>query len=203
MGTRHLTCVIKDGEFRVAQYGQWDGYPSGQGATILTFLAKADLNQFRDRVEQCHWLDLEDFEERYKTWGFPEDGFMDRGESEMFKGAFPYLGRDLGAEILEEIYHATDIVELRNESAFAHDSLMCEWAYVIDLDRNVFEVYRGFNQDPNASSGVFASVPNEVDQDHRDEKYATVVLLKTYSLDDLPTIDVLIEECDKDEDEEE
>ena len=28
MGTRNLTCVFKDGEYKVAQYGQWDGYPS-------------------------------------------------------------------------------------------------------------------------------------------------------------------------------
>ncbi|MHC5949058.1 hypothetical protein ACVXZ3_04645 [Providencia hangzhouensis] len=38
MGTRHLICVAKDGDYKVAQYGQWDGYPSGQGLTLLTFL---------------------------------------------------------------------------------------------------------------------------------------------------------------------
>jgi len=27
MGTRNLTCVMKDGQYKVAQYGQWDGYP--------------------------------------------------------------------------------------------------------------------------------------------------------------------------------
>ena len=38
MGTRNLTMVIdRAGKLKVAQYGQWDGYPSGQGATILAF----------------------------------------------------------------------------------------------------------------------------------------------------------------------
>ena len=35
MGTRHLIGVIKDGAYRVAQYGQWDGYPEGVGAELL------------------------------------------------------------------------------------------------------------------------------------------------------------------------
>ena len=26
MGTRNLTAVFMDGEYKVAQYGQWDGY---------------------------------------------------------------------------------------------------------------------------------------------------------------------------------
>jgi len=38
MGTRNLTMVISDGKTKIAQYGQWDGYPSGQGADILAFL---------------------------------------------------------------------------------------------------------------------------------------------------------------------
>ena len=38
MGTRNLTAVYLDGQYKVAQYGQWDGYPEGQGITALTFL---------------------------------------------------------------------------------------------------------------------------------------------------------------------
>ena len=37
MGTRNLTCVVLDGKYVVSSYGQWDGYPSGQGKTILNF----------------------------------------------------------------------------------------------------------------------------------------------------------------------
>ena len=30
MGTRHLIAVQLDGEYKIAQYGQWDGYPEGK-----------------------------------------------------------------------------------------------------------------------------------------------------------------------------
>ena len=43
MGTRNLTIVRnKEGIIRVAQYGQWDGYPEGQGITALNFIKNKD-----------------------------------------------------------------------------------------------------------------------------------------------------------------
>ena len=38
MGTRHLIIVKSEGKTKVAQYGQWDGYPTGQGKDIAIFL---------------------------------------------------------------------------------------------------------------------------------------------------------------------
>ena len=38
MGTRSLIVVYMDGDYRVAQYSQCDGYPEGQGMSVLKFL---------------------------------------------------------------------------------------------------------------------------------------------------------------------
>ena len=42
MGTRHMIAVVNNGKYRVAQYGQWDGYPSGQGVGVLGFLTNGN-----------------------------------------------------------------------------------------------------------------------------------------------------------------
>ena len=39
MGTRHITAVVSEGEFVVAQYGQWDGYPTGAGNDIVAIIS--------------------------------------------------------------------------------------------------------------------------------------------------------------------
>jgi len=51
MGTRHLICVVLDNEYRVAQYGQWDGYLTGQGKEIVNFLLTCDLTKFKDKIK--------------------------------------------------------------------------------------------------------------------------------------------------------
>lgn len=38
MGTRGIHFVISNKQIKVAQYSQWDNYPSGQGLTALKFV---------------------------------------------------------------------------------------------------------------------------------------------------------------------
>ena len=35
---------------------------------------------------------------------------------------------------------------IEDHSEFPLDSLFCEWGYIVDFDRNVFEVYEGFQK---------------------------------------------------------
>ena len=39
VGTRHITAVVSEGQFVVAQYGQWDGYPTGAGNDIVAIIS--------------------------------------------------------------------------------------------------------------------------------------------------------------------
>ena len=48
--------VIHKGETKIAQYGQWDGYPEGQGVTILNFVRKKkNLEKLRAKLEKVRF----------------------------------------------------------------------------------------------------------------------------------------------------
>lgn len=148
MGTRNLTAVVIDGDFKIAQYGQWDGYPEGQGATVLHFLQTADLGKFREAVRSLHWITPEEEAARVQGWkdaGADESGWVSQGVAQKFMADYPkysHLSRDVGAAILERVYDG-DITFVVDSRGFGNDDLFCEWAYVVDLDNNVLEVYEG------------------------------------------------------------
>lgn len=119
MGTRNSTIVTINGEIRVAQYGQWDGYPTGQGKTIQDFLKTADLEDFKKKV-----LALRDI---------TEEDEKKVNETENWTQVYPHLSRDAGAGVLEMIA-AGDVEFLVLDKEFKNDGLFCEYWYDINLD---------------------------------------------------------------------
>lgn len=181
MGTRNLVCVVKDNKYKVAQYGQWDGYPEGQGLVILNFLRECDLDKFRIQIDKCTFIEDEDFfDKAYAELGIDtKDGYISMKNADKFASVYPQLSRDMGGKVLEFIYN-NDNVLLQDSVDFAHDSLFCEWAYVVDLDKNTFEVYEGFNKEPLSKEERFYS-SKQVNE------YYPVKHVISFNLDSLPT----------------
>lgn len=185
MGTRNLTAVFIDGEYKVAQYGQWDGYPDGQGAVAYRF-AKQLVNDnfkdvFRDKVRAARFISADEFDERYSKQLVTDKEFYLK---------YPEFTRDTGSSILNVVFEKPEGISLVNEIDFAADSLFCEWAWVIDLDANTFEAFKGFNREPLTSEDRFYFLKDKEDtsDDYSDEKgsYHGVKLVKKWDLDRLP-----------------
>lgn len=172
MGTRHLIAVVIDGAFKIAQYGQWDGYPEGQGRSILAFLRQANLETFKTKVRGCHWLNKAETEAVNDTPNWSK--------------VFPQLSRDAGAEILSLVASSEAGLGLINTSKFGGDSLFCEWGYVIDLDAGKLEVYRGFNHEPTAADSRFPSGATWLEHT---AGYEPIRLIKRFELTGLPDDD--------------
>lgn len=148
MGTRHLTVVKKDNKNVVAQYGQWDGYPSGQGTTIIKFLQNLDIAKFEEQLKRVEFLTKENynqyFKDCYKSVGIDENTeYFTQDESEAIKKAFPENHRDTGASILDLILNTTkEKMFLVDDSEFRKDGLFCEYVHFVDLDTYEYKIYR-------------------------------------------------------------
>jgi len=198
MGTRNLTVVVSNNQTKVAQYGQWDGYPSGQGVNALGRLKKimdeGQIETFREKVNALKWLTEADIEKLKNS----DEDVLEK---------HPYLSRDWGAKILEavmyntltethflsdkEIVHEFEILGLVNQEQFAADSLFCEWAYVVDLDKMTFEVYEGFNKEILGEGERFAKMRQTDESEYKPVKH-----VKTYDLNNLPSVEEFINDLE-------
>lgn len=203
MGTRNVIGVYQNGEYKVGQYGQWDGYPSGQGLDVLHYLRDhANLEQFKENVSKCSWVDDEKFATLWEEFGVTRDReFVSCDISDKFNKKYPQFDRSTEAKILKMIEQSDNGLLLRNSIDFAHDSLMCEWVYVIDLDKNTFEVYKGFNNELLDKTERFYSEEPPYEASGG-SKYYSVKHKATFNLNELPSDEVFLNICEpKDEQE--
>ena len=176
--------VLVDGEFKVAQYGQWDGYPSYTGTKILEFLRSWDRERFERNVRNAHWLTRE---EVHKTW--IESGFVNMEVASKHTDMYPHLSRDTGCGILEFVQEADHGIGLVDSKDFAADSLFCEWGWLVNLDENTLEVYGGFNKSPLTEGDRFLGFDNG----DMSDGYSPIKMIHKFDLDDLPDDEAFLE----------
>ena len=142
MGTRGVTAVIdRDGILKVAQYGQWDHYPAGQGMTVLNFLSHTpNIQALEDGLKNAEFVS-DDYVLFAAKQFVDEDGLMDWEQAEKFSKAYPTLTRDTGANILAIIAGSNSTVPLIDDSEFIKDELFCEGVYTINFATNEFHAY--------------------------------------------------------------
>lgn len=171
MEARSLTMVIdQEGEKKVAQYGQWDGCPSGVGIGILRFLKDKDLfEKFKTNLSKVRFLDEEgvdkDFIENYNKnasqWSYEPDN-RTKEQKLWFSN---YCSRDLAEKVLINIAYSNDeeIILMDRENTAKGDRWV-EYSYIINLKENTLGVYKHIDQKP----------------------------IKVYKLNDMPEEDVFV-----------
>mgnify|MGYP000253513718 CR=1 FL=1 len=179
MGTRHLICIVLDGEYKLAQYGQWDGYLEGQGTVIAKTLQADDfdLDALKRGARAAEVISYDVKKKVYREeFGVDldvTDGIVPFEVSAAFRRKYEHLTRSHGAQVVRYLMTAANPQVQEPYLEFANDGLFCEWAYVLDLDREVVEVYRGFQKEPPAEDERFA----KADQEPNDGGYYPVQLV--------------------------
>jgi hypothetical protein len=185
MGTRNLTVLVSEGEIKIAQYGQWDGYPDYMGINILKFLREFDVEIMKKQVKNVIFVDenkQKEIDLYLKEIG-STNGYLNNEQSDLYNEKYKFLNRSIGSDILEMVYDEeyNKPMLLNNSITFSGDSLFCEWAYVIDLDKNLFEVYEGFNKNELNENDRFFKYTIE------NEEYRPIKLKKEFPLNVLPS----------------
>ena len=119
-------------------YNHSNSYPSGLGDNIISFLKDSDVNElnniFND-IQLVNELDYpsEEEEKKIKELGYSVNY---RGKKENW---FGILASSLG----DINVYKEGLTFMLDYNDFILDGLHCEWAYVINLDENCLEIYKG------------------------------------------------------------
>lgn len=169
MGTRHVVTVKSEGETKIAQYGQWDGYLTGQGQVIQEFLEKADLKKFQQKLRHLKTLSDEEVKDYWVICGAePGESLVSMEVASCFQNEHPGLSRDTGAEILQMVYEGK-VTEVYLDEEFEKDTLFCEYAYKLDLDNKTISVIGAGIE--NMALKEFQKLDLQAEEDKLSENY--------------------------------
>lgn len=197
MGTRGVV-GFRHNQKDYATYNHFDSYPTCVGAQVLKQLSRFNLNNPNELEFICRKVsEIQLVDERHifsqkenevilreiEALGFVHNDYDPEHFGNGKVDAF-FLLNPLHGSIISYIDKHHSIPYMIEYSDFLMDSLFCEWAYIINLDENVIEFYRGFNKDPE-SKGRY--VFQGIDPNAEPDDYLGVALLGTVSFGTLAT----------------
>lgn len=173
MSTRGFVGFVADGTEKIA-YNHSDSYPEGLGKGVLAWLRLGLSTEFLRiaartlRVVSDETPPTDDDIERLRP-------FTDRtvGERKERPDWYQLLRETQGRP--GEMLRAGVILDA---SEFPLCSLFAEWGYLVDLDAETLEVYRGFQQRGH-TLGRFAGRPGQ-------DGYYPCALIRSWPLSELP-----------------
>ena len=173
-------------------YNHSDSYLESLGVSVLSFVANESTESMKKTAERIKLVkeDKKPTEAQIKKC----ESYTNLGVSKRSVDDWYCLMRNAQGEL--DIYAGDDGFPYMIDSHdFLFDSLSCEWAYIINLDDGVLEIYKGFNSDPNAD-GRYASAKGEGAMPRTDTYYG-VALIRTLSFDEIRKIDNVAQYCEQ------
>ena len=181
MATRGAYGFYKGGVTKIT-YNHSDSYPENLGVKVA-FFAKAipmkDLNEVFDRII------LVDGDAKPSADQLAE---VDLINPYPMKSEINWY-RALGFAAEELKYYVKGLRYMIDNQEFIKDSLMCEWAYVINLDDETLEVYKGFQTEAQENRYYDSKLV-----DDKSEKYKNCRLLTAIPIEEAHRIEEILAE---------
>jgi hypothetical protein len=175
VSTRGFVTLVIDGREKTV-FNHYDSYPDGLGESVLAWLRDGAVNFPDLLIERARALQM-----------------LPRSTEDEVAHAQTEVDARRAVYNLDNLAHLLEVGVAVDDSAFPLESFWAEWGYVIDLDAQRLEVYRGFQTAPHAS-GRFAD--RMLAQPHRvlGKLYYPVALVTGWPFSALPTNDEFTEE---------
>lgn len=160
MGTRGAYGFIKNGEMKIT-YNHYDSYLSELGFNVMRFIAATsniELNEIFGNIIMVR-----------------EDT---KPTEEQIKECEKYLNLDVGNQNIDDWYcllreaqgnlneYKKGLRYMIDNKEFMGDSLFCEYAYILNLDNNYLEIYKGFNKDIETDND-YTQFRGKIDENNR------------------------------------
>lgn len=154
MGTRGIYGLVVNGEVK-SSYNHFDSYPTGLGADIVKFVK--GIEDMPHTFKQAQNLTLVNEDDEAPSGN---DWYTELKD----------VQGELAGNLAEG--YMTDGVK------FGNHSLFCEWGYLVDLDNETVEVYRGFQEEAHTGGRWSDFTPEE-------GKYHGIKLIATIPFSEL------------------
>ena len=172
MGTRGIFGFRLNNEDKLT-YNHFDSYPDGLGTDVVKFINRVkNWNKIRERVAT-----LEDVSDRKPTrrdvYDLEKFTNLNVGQNST-KDWYCLLRETQGNPRI-----ILDVGKFECANDFIYDSLFCEYGYIINLDENTLEIYKGFQKAPHDCGRYSDRKPNQ-------DGYYPCKLVATFKLCDIP-----------------
>ena len=165
MGTRHIIKVKKDGKTWISQYGQWDGYPTGQGAHVCEFIRdECYMGYLAGSIDRGDIVPIT--EEKYgekmnKLAEFiKDDGVLNAIVTQMFITST--FCRDAGSKCLKVFAKP---FEGKKYAMISEPSGWEQYMYTIDFDKESLRIEELRDTDPQNAEYTFAAIRQMSEED--------------------------------------
>lgn len=185
MGTRGTYGFRKDGIDKLT-YNHWDSYPDGLGRTVVEFCKNHDVEELKNIFDKIIMVDKNTPPTEKQIDECIENGFTDFNVSSGSKTDWYCLLRNCQGD-LECLAKAKNHAYMEDNSNFIKDSLWCEYGYIINLDDEVLEFYKGFQNIPQEGNRYGTEPCKEYS-----EFYYPCKLSLTFPLDEINDIDKIV-----------
>lgn len=170
MGTRGCYGLRMNGIDKLT-YNHHDSYPDWLGSNMVEFIQSTTIEEMKDIFEKIVLVqEGADMPSDSELVEWKLTGLVGSEKFDWYSFLREYQG-DLS------YYKEKRAKYMIDNNNFIKQSLFCEWAYIVNLDEEVLEVYKGFQESPSNS---------RYGDKKTDNSYYPCKLIATYPLLNIP-----------------